>query len=92
MTRLKLFLFYTAMAWASLLNPKHGKVMVDAAERGATKGGIQWASGDTYERAAPPAEPENEVSVGLALFGALAALSTLGWCAILVMTAFGWSQ
>ncbi len=35
MPRFKLFLFYTAMAWASMVNPAEGGLMVSDAEDGA---------------------------------------------------------
>ena len=40
--RFKLFCFFTIMAWASFINPKHGQVMIDAAQAGIGQGPIQW--------------------------------------------------
>lgn len=94
MTRLKLFLFYTAMAWASLIQPRHGKVMIDAAQRDADRITRERLRADIHQngRTGPAPEVQSEASIGIALFGAIAALSTVGWVCILVSMALGWSE
>lgn len=92
MQRLKLFLFYAAMAWLSLVQPREGQKMVDAAERDAKQQALARLVKDIHQNGRTPPEPQSEASVGLVLFGALAGLSTIGWLVILASIAFGWSS
>lgn len=90
MQRLKLFLFFTAMAWVSAINPRHGKAMIEAAERDAKQQAFRRLVQDIHRNGRAEPEPEDSgPSVGLMLFGTLAALSTIGWVVILVGMAFG---
>lgn len=90
MTRLKLFLFYTAMAWVSALNPHDGQVMINDAERGAQARLV----GDIHQNGHtdPAAPAPGGQSADLILFGTLALVSTIGWAVILVSLAVGWSE
>ena len=92
MTRLKLFLFYAAMAWLSLVQPREGQKMVDAAERDSKQQALKRLVKDIHQNGRTPPEVQSEPGVGLILFGALAGLSTIGWVCILVSVAIGWSE
>lgn len=97
MTRLKLFLFYTAMAWASVFNPAEGRKMIDAAERDTDRRMEEkvWRMHLPVghpERAFPLSEPENPVGVGTALFAALALVVTLGWLVFGATVLLGWLE
>lgn len=102
MTRLRLFLFYSLMAWASVIRPAEGTKMIDDAEAGLAerqrrrlleaqdrlvqKVGPGWAAPPDY---APLRTPSNST---LALAVVVLLMITGGWLALIIDAAIGWLQ
>lgn len=90
MTRLRLFLFYSLMAWASALRPDQGMRMIDDAELGSTERHRRNLFGENGRR--PPRPLRTPSGSTLALAATCAILVTGAWLALLIDTAIGWLQ
>jgi hypothetical protein len=88
MTRLKLFLFFTAMAWTSLVCPRHGRRLLADAEDGAAARGKGTLLISVGQQPAPV--PRRD---GGLLFIILAACAlTLIWLVILGSALWSWAH
>lgn len=87
MTRLKLFFFYTAMAWASMLKPTEGQIMVADAEEGARTRQRRETIAHLHLNGGRARKPEGRRLMLLA--AALAIGVTCAWVSTLVYLAAG---
>ena len=89
MIRLKLFLFYAAMAWVSVISPRQGRMMIDAAEADYAERVRRCAIADIHAngRAPRPDVPGNGI---LFLAVLLSGGVTVAWLVLLCGFAFGW--
>lgn len=92
MTRLRLFLFYSLMAWSSAIRPADGAKMIDDAELGAAERQRRRLIADLHQNGAQPRELRTPSGSTLALAATVALLVTGGWLAVLVDAAIGWLQ
>lgn len=87
MKRLKLFLFYSLMAWASAIRPEEGAKMIDDAEAGALERARRRLIHDIHHNGAMQRELRTPGSGTVALAITLALMVTGGWIALLVEAA-----
>lgn len=88
MTRFRLFLFYTFMAWASIVSPAEGLKMVDAAEFGAAQRQRAEMRLDMHRNGRRQVEAPSDRAANIALV--LAAAVTGLWTLALVRLVGGW--
>lgn len=84
MKRLKLFLFYSLMAWASAIRPEEGAKMIDDAETGALERARRRLIHDIHHNGALERELRTPDSSTIMLAATLAIMVTGGWLALLI--------
>lgn len=84
MTRFRLFLFYTFMAWASIVSPTEGLKMIDAAEFGAAQ--RQHPRDPRSGRRQVEAPSDRAANIALVIAAAVTGL----WTLALVRLVAGW--
>lgn len=92
MNRIRLFLFYSLMAWASAIRPAEGTRMIDDAELGAKQRAFRALVTDIHQDARAPRELNSPSDSTLALAATLALIVTGGWLALIIDAAIGWLQ
>jgi len=90
MTRLRLFLFYSLMAWASLLKPAEGAVMIDDAEAGALQRQRKALNRPDIELSPGCARIRGPSGSTVALAAAVAIMVTGGWLALIINAGIDW--
>lgn len=90
MTRIRLFLFYSLMAWASAINPADGAKMIEDAEHGALDRARRRLIADIHHNGSLQRELRTPSNSTLALAATCALMVTGGWIALLVENLLEW--
>lgn len=88
MTRIRMFLFYTLMAWASIVSPKEGSKMIDDAELGAAERQRAGMRLDMHRNGRRQIEAPSNTAATIALLIAIAVTAVWAWCIAYVVA--GW--
>lgn len=92
MNRLRLFLFYPLMAWASAIRPAEGTKMIEDAEAGSAERQRRRLIADIHRNGAQARELRTPSNSTLALAVVVLLVITGGWLALIIDAAIGWLQ
>lgn len=92
MTRIRLFLFYSLMAWASAIKPTEGAKMIEDAETGALERARHRLIHDIHHNGRMQRELRTPDHSTVALAATVALMVTGGWLALLIDNLLEWTR